>query len=73
MKQFIIIIFCVISLVSCITNRKIEKNTYYMWENKIVTKKQYDSLLENHTNQFIREYFLKMDSLQKVNSDTLNN
>ncbi len=27
-----------------------------MWEDKIVTKKEYDSLLYKHTYEFVRDY-----------------
>jgi hypothetical protein len=39
-----------------------------MWEDKIVTKKQYDSLLDRHTYEFNINYFAKMDSIKMVDT-----
>lgn len=68
MKHFFVVLFCFACLISCTTYRKVEKNTYYMWEDKIVTKKQYDSLLDRHTYEFNINYFAKMDSIKMADT-----
>jgi len=39
-----------------------------MWEDKIVTKKQYDSLLDRDIYEFNIKYFAKMDSIKMADS-----
>lgn len=50
---FIVSIFF---LSSCGVNKKITDNKTHTWENKKVTKKEYDSLLYDHTYKFVQNY-----------------
>jgi hypothetical protein len=52
----IIIAILVIGLSPACSQQKIAARKTHVWENKMVTKKEYDSLLYNHTINFIKNY-----------------
>lgn len=53
-KSLFVII--VVLLISSCSQQKLISTKSYVWENKMVTKKEYDSLLYNHTVNFIKTY-----------------
>ena len=55
MRKIMIILFAII-LTSACRQQKIVTQKTHVWENKMVTKKEYDSLLYNHTFNFIKNY-----------------
>lgn len=52
----IITFLCVVLAISACRQQKIVITKTHMWENKMVTKKEYDSLLYNHTVNFVKNY-----------------
>jgi hypothetical protein len=55
MGKIIIALFAII-LISACRQQKIVIRKTHVWENKMVTKKEHDSLLYNHTINFIKNY-----------------
>ncbi len=56
MKKLLVLIVSILFLSSCGVNKKITDNRTHTWENRKVTKKEYDSLLYQHTYKFVQEY-----------------
>lgn len=55
MGKIIIALFAIILMSACRQQKILTRKTH-VWENKMVTKKEYDSLLYNHTINFIKNY-----------------
>ena len=56
MKRVLLSLFVVFLLTSCVTKKKITSVKNYSWGNRMVTKKEHDSLLYQHTYDFILKY-----------------
>ncbi len=52
---FLFLIFMV-TMSSCAVKKKFTTKKTHMWENRMVTKKEYDSLLRDHTYKFVMNY-----------------
>lgn len=56
MKKFLVLIVSILFLSSCGVNKKMVTEKTHTWENRKVTKKEYDSLLYQHTYKFVQNY-----------------
>jgi hypothetical protein len=56
MKNLFVLFVFLFLITSCGVNKKITTTKTHMWENKMVTKKEYDSLLYDHTYKFVQNY-----------------
>ena len=55
MRNIIMVMILIIVTCGCSQQKIVTKKTH-VWENKMVTKKEYDSLLYNHTINFVKNY-----------------
>ena len=56
MKKLLVLIGLVLFFSSCGMKRKMISQKTYKWGDKMVTKKEHDSLLYHHTYEFILKY-----------------
>jgi len=45
-----------VTMSSCAVKKKFTTKKTHKWENRMVTKKEYDSLLRDHTYKFVMNY-----------------
>jgi len=55
-RVFVLLVVFLVLLTSCSVGKKTRVTKTHMWENKMVTKKEYDSLLYHHTYKFVQNY-----------------
>ena len=53
---FFLFLTFMMTLSSCAVKKNFTTKKTHMWENRMVTKKEYDSLLYDHTYKFVTNY-----------------